>query len=424
MSGYEFAKQKRPDIVYLSNAFPDKTFYATDEDSQPPNLRIVSGVVDGITYDVTVPIKGDIVLRRTPKEREEIRVTIFEDDRELRNLVLQRYMVESGKPKDFSFTLTPPEIDKLLRIIVFALDGNYRELAKMKRADSSIDGSSITDIKALSKILAAKDPTLIKILVEETLTDTDVVAIAYRKKQLEVFRNLLNQDASESEWQTFFEDNPWIFGYGLNYVFLTSLDGKKLSQAIKGHALGQHGKAPDAVMKTRADISLFCLVEIKKSNTQLLAEDSYRSGVWQPTKELTGGIAQAQRYQYDFGHLFAGEFRQIDSDDNPTGELIYSFSPKTYLVVGNLDEFLTENGVNVSRLGAFELLRRNLQNPEILTFDELYHRASFIVANNEQHNTFDSRVLEDGDFPYEGIDEEDGDFSYEGDDEEDCDIPF
>lgn len=72
---------------------------------------------------------------------------------------------------------------------------------------------------------------MIKTLVEENVLDSDIVAIAYRKKQLDVFKTLLSGNTSEGEWQNFFEDNPWIFGYGLNYVFLTNLDGEKLSQA-------------------------------------------------------------------------------------------------------------------------------------------------------------------------------------------------
>ncbi len=241
MPSYDFAKNKKFNKVYFGKAFPDNTFGIIDNDSQPRYLRIVSGVVAGETYDISVPIKGDIVLRRTPKEREEIRVTIFEDERKLINLVLQRYMVESGKPKDHSFTLTPAEAEKLLKIIVFALDGNFRELDKMQRYDSEVNARGLLDLKAITGILS-KNPELIKTLVEENVLDSDIVAIAYRKKQLDVFKTLLSGNTSEGEWQNFFEDNPWIFGYGLNYVFLTNLDGEKLSQAIKGHTLGQHGK--------------------------------------------------------------------------------------------------------------------------------------------------------------------------------------
>ena len=33
------------------------------------------------------------------------------------------------------------------------------------------------------------------------------------------------------------------------------------------------------------------------------------------------------------------------------------------------------------KLNCFEIFRRNLHNPEVITFDELYERAMFIVNN-------------------------------------------
>jgi hypothetical protein len=57
--------------------------------------------------------------------------------------------------------------------------------------------------------------------------------------------------------------------------------------------------------------------------------------------------------------------------------------PKAFLVVGNLAEFVTANGVNEPKHRSFELLRRHTLSPEIITFDELYERARFIVHQHE-----------------------------------------
>jgi hypothetical protein len=43
-----------------------------------------------------------------------------------------------------------------------------------------------------------------------------------------------------------------------------------------------------------------------------------------------------------------------------------------------------EHGVNTEKFRSFELLRRNTFLPEIITFDELYERARFIVHQNER----------------------------------------
>ncbi len=71
-------------------------------------------------------------------------------------------------------------------------------------------------------------------------------------------------------WQMFFEENKWLFGYGLSYFFMSSLDGRGLEQTITGADLWGDGKRPDAVLKTRGFVQALCFVEVKKHNTELL----------------------------------------------------------------------------------------------------------------------------------------------------------
>jgi len=47
------------------------------------------------------------------------------------------------------------------------------------------------------------------------------------------------------------------------------------------------------------------------------------------------------------------------------------------LVVGNTSELKG----NDDKIACFELYRRNIRSPEILTFDELLYRARYIVEN-------------------------------------------
>ena len=73
-----------------------------------------------------------------------------------------------------------------------------------------------------------------------------------------------------------------------------------------------------------------------------------------------------------------------DDVGNPTGEEAFNYIPKSFMVIGSLQEFVSDKGVNQERYRSFELFRRNTSSPEIITFDELYERARFIV---EQHET-------------------------------------
>jgi hypothetical protein len=46
-----------------------------------------------------------------------------------------------------------------------------------------------------------------------------------------------------------------------------------------------------------------------------------------------------------------------------------------------LSQFENENGINEDKFSSFELFRKNIINPEIITFDVLYERAKHIIQN-------------------------------------------
>lgn len=108
-----------------------------------------------------------------------------------------------------------------------------------------------------------------------------------------------------------------------------------------------------------------------------------QSGCWAPSRELAGAISQVQGTVASAVENLTGKINPTDKEGNPTGEEIFNYQPKSFLVVGSMAEFVSENGVNKDKLRSFELLRKNTSNPEIITFDELYERAKFIVHQNQ-----------------------------------------
>ena len=188
----------------------------------------------------------------------------------------------------------------------------------------------------------------------------------------------------ERQWQEFFEANKWIFGYGLTYLFLSSLDERKLEQMVVGSDIFGKGKRADAILKSRGAVEALCFVEIKKHTTELLKNTPYRPACWAPSDELAGGIAQAQITVELTMKKIAEKFEPKNSLGDPTGEQIFSYHPRSILVVGSLGQFKVANGgVNTDKYRSFELYRRHTTRPEVITFDELYERAKFIVDNVE-----------------------------------------
>ena len=84
-----------------------------------------------------------------------------------------------------------------------------------------------------------------------------------------ISRNLAQQPRDEGWFQEFFEMNTWIFGYGLNYQILTTVQSRT---AVRWHCRnGQGDRKREIFCKERKlKSNSQCLVEIKKPNTQLL----------------------------------------------------------------------------------------------------------------------------------------------------------
>jgi len=408
----EYFSNKRTDRTYISKAITPSPIFESEDPSRP--VRILSKVFDSDELHQFVKVKNEVVLRKTPGERQEVKVVFYEDTRDIQSITFQRFTIKNGNPHKFSFSFTGPEIEKiynLLRLIKYiGLDS-----AEKVRLDDHVFNEWLLTVDEKRKYFLDNLDLVIEI-TKNHITKSDVVAFAYRKKQLEVFGNLLNDDGyfestmqewgkrrREDVWQKFFEENSWIFGYGLNYIFTSHLEGKKLEQVTTGYSIQGAGKRVDALMKTRGYISSLCFVEIKTHKTRLLHhKEHYRPDCWRVSDELAGSISQIQKTVQKAVKDIQTKIEFESKDGDPTGEIAFLYQPKAYVVIGSLSEFVSGSKVNEQKFSSFELFRRNTANPEIITFDELYERAAFIVQQSEteqpfvsdsEHEPFDANEL-------------------------------
>lgn len=236
------------------------------------------------------------------------------------------------------------------------------------------------------------NPDLCRTILETQVEALDISSLAYRRSQLLIMRQLLddstffqdyqmqiNVRGQEAVWQHFFEQNQWIFGYGLNYVIGEGVQPDKLEQVVTGYSIAGAGKRVDGLLYTRGVLRSLCYVEIKTHNTQLLNSTEYRPAVWQPSNELVGAVAQLQKtVQLAVEHLTTTFDLPVGAGDHG-GERFFNYTPRSVLVCGNLEEFVEDAGVNIPKFSSFEIYRRNINTPDIVTFDELYDRAASIV---------------------------------------------
>lgn len=396
---YEYFKNKRPDRVYLSRSLSQKQ-YRKDESGQVQEFerpfRVVSKVVDCAESHQFFKDGKQVSLRITDGARQEIVAKFYEDTRGVFTLQIQRYTVESGSPHNTYFTFTNEEISVLYNFLRNIEVLPLRDELSAKLDDNFVSSLALTRQQALD--LLASQPDLVEELFRTKVSARDVAELGHRRKKLSEFAQLLEDEAyfeakrrslganrgPEAVWQTFFEDNTWIFGYGLNYVLNSPLDGAKLETAVKGHDFLGAGKRVDALLKTQGLVSALSFGEIKTHKSDLLKPvvQPYRKECWQISDELAGGVAQIQRSVQTSLANIRSKIELKDESGAPTGEKIFMYQPRSFLVVGSLSEFRVAQGINEEKYSSFELFRRSLSSPEIVTFDELYERAKYIVESS------------------------------------------
>jgi hypothetical protein len=188
----------------------------------------------------------------------------------------------------------------------------------------------------------------------------------------------------------FFEDNPWILGVPLTGQLLTSWNNQKLEQVVAGSSIAGVGKRADALLRTSGRIKSMVFAEFKNHRTPLLVDKFYRSGCWPPSGELSGGVAQVQGTVHRAVTEIGDRLQAVadDGSDIP-GQYTYMLQPRAFLVIGHLDQLRGKaGGDHHDRVRSFELYRRQLHEPEIVTFDELLARAEWHItaAENDAGN--------------------------------------
>lgn len=239
--------------------------------------------------------------------------------------------------------------------------------------------------------------TAVKTYLGGDITERDVQMLVDRRKTLEYFERLLNEEgfieserdrlaltAIEAVWQRFYEDNPWIFGYGLTLVSCEAISEKGLEVITTGaNVFTGGGKRIDAAMRTRGFIQSLLFAEIKRHDTNLLMSQQYREpDVYQVSKELSGAVAQVLKTT----HKAIKDLQDLHRQSTPEGDFEFEVStiaPRQVVIVGHLRELAPDGEINVEKMTSFELFRRSQLGVEILTFDEVLERARFIVESGE-----------------------------------------
>ena len=386
-----YAQGRQPDRTYLSSSFPLVRPGSPDH-GEP--ARFIIKVFDPETESILEQQGEAWILKETHRGRYQIQFLVAREAGNIKEIKIFRVPAPgSGESLSTLLTLSRPDIPRFLELIQLVRSSPTDGTSSVRIDDGMVSEILARPDQLLS--LYSANPAKFRELIENDVSANDVIALASRREAVAEFYGMLTDSeyfdsliptqgsgSPERVWQRFFEANPWILGLSVASQLLTSWDKHKLEQVVRGNDITDAGKRVDALMRTAGRIRSMVLLEIKTHRSRLLGSE-YRTGCWAPSSELVGGVAQIQgtvhRAVKEIDERVAS--RAGDGSEIPN-DFTYLIRPRSLLVIGKLDELQGEmGGDHLDKIRSFELFRRSTLEPEVITFDELYQKALFIVEN-------------------------------------------
>jgi hypothetical protein len=386
-----------------TRTYASKSFTAAFGQDQGHPSRYIYKVFD----EAVIDDNGDWdwtneVVFTTPGGRKQLQLQVARQAGVVRKLRIQKVPTSGDLTRlENVLELNRDQATRLIDMLR-AIDAVPVEGENTVHVDDQLLRDVFADPTATASVYA-KDPARFRALIESDANATDVIALQHRREVAVTMRRWLDDaDAfaeanaaaggPERAWQKLLEANPWVLGIGLGGQLLTSWEEGKLEQTVVGRSIKGVGKRSDALLRTAGIVRSLALAEIKHHQTRLLGEE-YRSGSWSPSRELAGAVVQAQQTV----HLACRELGDYLQDQADNGELLatgtFILQPRSYVIVGALEELAGESGGPIpDKVRSFELFRRSLHQPEIVTFDELVARAEWHIEAAAKDATGDERA--------------------------------
>lgn len=396
LSDAEYARRRLPTRIYMSASFKVR----------PPSQdagfsgRYIRKVFDAPSLEPpgeSDKISEDIVI---DGQRRQIKLFVSREAGCVKEIKIQR-VPSAGTDVEDLLTLDRAASGRLINLIR-ALDSIPAKGETRTCIDDDLINYLLADPEGIFTAYR-RVPKRFAQLIANDISASDVIAIAHRRHQVEEFRMLLtdkqffadrqralNTKSREKVWQKFLEANPWVLGVGLSGQLLTSWSNERLEQVVAGFRLNESGKRVDALMRTAGKFNAMVFAEIKHHDTELLQKTPHRPACWAVSDELSGGVTQIQQTVYRAAMAIGERVFDKDIEGAETKQSTFVIRPRSFLVIGDLHQLYgASGGVNVDKLRSFELYRRNLYEPEIMTFDELLARAEWHLAEAERQELFD-----------------------------------
>ena len=251
-----------------------------------------------------------------------------------------------------------------------------------------------------SQSTADKIKDLQELLESANLTQLDIELVLKqnRKKSLANFERLLSDPTShkvyhdqfnikgsgeEVIWHHFLSQNHWLLGLNADIRFIRDF----IAEADLGFRSTAGRGSPVVDFLGLNDFTI--LIELKTPRTKIFTQsksETARTNTWSFSSAFIDGVSQCLAQRSDWEKKSSG--KMLVKDKEALDKTRYrTLDPKVIFLIGSKKEEFSETSNNIDDIvkrDTFENFRRNNRNLDILTFDELYERANYLVTNTKE----------------------------------------
>jgi len=372
--------------TYFSKLF---TWSASDEEGK----RNVTIVFENSDEQTIGELDGALCLRLSGQKRKtQVTALVTQDDKKVKRLTLQTFKNRTTAGEEWfatsdkhEFTFRQGEFERLLEFLqrIRFVDLTNKGRFQIEDISTQSDRKIIVDAQDRNlfnaiKELSSDERRNLLLGLHNELTNDDVNVLLGRKQALAEFKEqYARQDWDEPTWQSFFEREQWVFGYGLDYRIMRTFDRE---MAVGSSGTDNKEKPVVDFLQNFTDYTV--LVEIKLPETPIFRpKKGGRSGTWEFSREFVSSVSQVLEQKAEW--LASAQTGDKYSKDGRRKLSARTRNAKTILVIGSSKEFSQCESVRDREImeDTFELFRLENRTIDIITYDELLERAEFITRD-------------------------------------------
>jgi hypothetical protein len=306
--------------------------------------------IEILIEDIRIDSKPKI-LKSVPYPFWGIKIGIFQNQFIITFEVIQDIGYDEDWDKKWTNEFYFDNISKVLR--------QEEDLEVLYEKDDFLTFDLSVKIKAVN-IEEAVKKSINRIKQSITKVEASINGLTGFFEVIEIWNNK-KINKSEFFWHKLLKKYSWLLSLIINEPVIIVEDeayiGGKSIQNKKGNVI-------DFIYQNKLSENL-ALIEIKTPQTKIIGK-KYRQ-TFSLSNDLTGSINQLLGYK----DHFQKNFYTLNNTSNLNFNLI---SPNSYLIIGN------QENLNKEEKECFEIFRKNMNGITIITFDELFEKAFFILT--------------------------------------------